>query len=300
MSTIGQSLKEARNKKSISHEEIYAKIKIHPRILQLLEEEKFEKLPSPLFAKSFLRSYGEFLGVDSDELSRAYDKEKKSTEPEQVLYLKPVNEPSGRAIPVQGILAGAGALLLVLIVLFGVPSKLLGGLGIHTDKKTAVKKEALVKVKLEKEKSDKAKQEKQEKEKLEKDKQEKEKQEKQKKEEMLKKIELSPAPEEKTGEWLNTFKLGNFPNLNKRLPLDLEIKAIDAVWLHVTVDGKVIFQGILNKGSVESWKAKEAVEVWTGNASNMSLILNKNSLGSPGKGVAKKMIISHEGIRIAT
>ena len=62
--SIGNTLKDARNKKTLSYDEVHAKIKIHPRVLQLLEEEKFDKLPSPLFAKSFLKSYAEFLEVN--------------------------------------------------------------------------------------------------------------------------------------------------------------------------------------------------------------------------------------------
>ena len=72
-------------------------------------------------------------------------------------------------------------------------------------------------------------------------------------------------------EWLSSPKLGNYPKLNTRLPLDLEIKALDAVWVHVTCDGSVLFQGILKKGAAESWKAKETIEIWTGNASSSSL-----------------------------
>ena len=66
MSSIGTVLKEARTKKSISLEDVHSKIKIHPRVLQLLEEDKFEKLPSSVFAKSFLKSYAEFLEVNSE------------------------------------------------------------------------------------------------------------------------------------------------------------------------------------------------------------------------------------------
>ena len=44
--SIGAVLKEARTKKSITLEDVHAKLKIHPRVLQLLEEDKFDKLPS--------------------------------------------------------------------------------------------------------------------------------------------------------------------------------------------------------------------------------------------------------------
>ncbi len=100
-------------------------------------------------------------------------------------------------------------------------------------------------------------------------------------------------------EWLNSVRLGNFPQISKKAPLELEVKALDAVWIHITGDGAVQFQGILKKGVSGKYTAKDMIEVWTGNAANMSLSLNKNSLGSPGKGFVKKMQISRDGIRVA-
>ena len=100
--------------------------------------------------------------------------------------------------------------------------------------------------------------------------------------------------------WLNSADQGNFPKIDRKTPLTLEIKAVDSVWLRVSADGAIVYQGILKKNVSEHWSAKEALEIWTGNASNMSLAVNKTALGSPGKGVVKRMIISHEGIRIAS
>ena len=87
MTSIGSVLKEARNKKSISLEEVHSRIKIHPRVIQLLEDDKFDKLPSPVFVKSFLKSYAEFLEVNPEEIVRAYDKEGRK-DPAQVLFIK--------------------------------------------------------------------------------------------------------------------------------------------------------------------------------------------------------------------
>ena len=91
---------------------------------------------------------------------------------------------------------------------------------------------------------------------------------------------------------------GNFPNIDKRSPLELQIKALDVVWVRVTADGKVLYQGILKQGTGESWSGQDSLEIWTGNAANMFLTLNKTPIGSPGKGMIKKMIITREGVRI--
>jgi cytoskeletal protein RodZ len=266
MSAIGSTLKEARAKKEITLEDVHAKLKIHPRVLQLLEEEKFEKLPSPLFAKSFLRSYAQFLELDSEALIDSYEKEKKLPEPEQKLYLKPTNMSPAPKIPASWWTIGGCAALIVVIFASGIPSKTVGVWSEKirqaqaqrkTEKAKFPKKTAPVKAAEEAE-------------------------------------EAPPA-----ASWLNSPKMGNFPKLNKKTPLSLEIRAIEPVWVHITSDGKVVYQGVIKKGAAQASQAKESIEIWTGNASSMSLFLNKTGLGSPGKGVVKKMVISHEGIRIA-
>ncbi len=267
MSSIGSVLKEARTKKDITLEDVHAKLKIHPRVLQLLEEEKFDKLPSPLFAKSFLKTYAQFLEVDADSLLEDYEREKKAPEPEQRLYLKPANMDPARRIPTSWWVGGLVVGLLLVVVFAGPPRSL--GAWFHKVRQQVTSKKT-------------------------------EKQKPAEKKAPAPRVP-QPAPVEASPEdnWLHSVKLGNFPKLNKKQPLELEIKALDAVWVHVTADGKVIFQGVIKKGSSEALRSENVLEVWTGNASNMALTLNKNSLGSPGKGVVKKMIISREGIRIA-
>ncbi len=271
MSSIGAVLKEARTKKTLSLDEVHSKIKIHPRMLQLLEEDKFERLPSPLFVKSFLRSYAEFLEVNSDELVSAYEKEKKE-EPEQLLHIKLADPVMGTGYRPFHVIAGICAVLVLVFVLLGQPSKLARSW-------TALFKPAkVVSDKSKKASSSKAH------------------------DQDSVKVAAQETKEisKDDSEWLNSVQLGNFPKINRKTPLSLEIKVLDAVWIHVTCDGKVVFQGILKKGGAETWTAKDAIEIWTGNASNMSLILNKSPLGSPGKGVVKKMLISRDGVRIAS
>ena len=114
MSSIGNQLKEARGKKTLSLDDVYSRIKIHPRVLNLLEEGRFEKLPSPLFVKSFLKSYAEFLELDSENLIQAYEKEDKK-DPEQVLFIKPVEARPATAVS-KNFLPGLLTVCLILIV----------------------------------------------------------------------------------------------------------------------------------------------------------------------------------------
>ena len=80
-------------------------------------------------------------------------------------------------------------------------------------------------------------------------------------------------------------------------PLKLTIRTKADVWMQVKSDGTVIFQNVLPKDSQESWTAKEELELWTGNAGAMELILNGTPLGNLGTGVKKGMKVTHEGLK---
>ena len=41
---------------------------VSPRILSAIEEEKFDRLPGGVFAKSFVRQYARLLGLDEEEM----------------------------------------------------------------------------------------------------------------------------------------------------------------------------------------------------------------------------------------
>ncbi len=275
MSTIaiGGALKEARSKKSLSLDEVHAKIKIHPRVLQLLEEGKFDKLPSPLFAKSFLRSYAEFLGVNPDEVMDAYGKEGEAVrkEPDQVLFIKSVDErkeinwADKNWVKMTALIAAllVGGLLLSFAVKhasswFQKNKSAVSAKSWFTPKTAAQDSKSQLKT-----------------------------------EAAARKTEIK-----KSEEWVRSVEQGSFPKISKKAPLELRVRALDNVWIRVTADGKTAYQGILGRNAVETWPAKETLELWTGNASNMFLSINRYSLGSPGKGMVRKMIITREGVRI--
>lgn len=68
MLDIGATLKSAREQQGISLDDAAEATKIRSSYLAALEEEAFEQLPGPTYARGFLRSYGEFLGLDPQEL----------------------------------------------------------------------------------------------------------------------------------------------------------------------------------------------------------------------------------------
>src|SRR5207302_1843100 len=78
MPGIGPTLRDARLRRRIDMGEVEARTKIRAKYLRAIENEEWDLLPGPIYVKSFLRTYGEFLGVDTrmlvDEYKRRYER----------------------------------------------------------------------------------------------------------------------------------------------------------------------------------------------------------------------------------
>jgi cytoskeleton protein RodZ len=69
---IGDRLREARMRQKIDIADVEAATKIRAKYLRALENEEFGLLPGPTFAKTFLRTYAEYLGLDAQLLVEEY------------------------------------------------------------------------------------------------------------------------------------------------------------------------------------------------------------------------------------
>lgn len=78
------------------------------------------------------------------------------------------------------------------------------------------------------------------------------------------------------------------------------IQAREDCWVSLKVDGHVVFQRILKKGRLESWQAKERINLSLGNAAVVTLEVNGktfSNLGRKGQSL-KNIVITREGITI--
>lgn len=97
--SLGEKLKKLRSDKRIALNEISRATKIRVEYLEYLEEGKYSELPADVYVRGFLKNYGDFLGVDEQNLIRLYEKEKginknleKSKNPaKEDLKIKPIN-----------------------------------------------------------------------------------------------------------------------------------------------------------------------------------------------------------------
>src|SRR5260370_16153188 len=85
MTDIGATLRETRMRARIDISEVEARTKIRAKYLRAIENEEWDLLPGPVYVKSFLRTYSDFLGLDSrmliDEIKNRYDYRDNDTRP---------------------------------------------------------------------------------------------------------------------------------------------------------------------------------------------------------------------------
>jgi cytoskeleton protein RodZ len=77
MDEIGSQLREARMRMRIDTGEVELRTKIRAKYLRAMENEEWDLLPGEVYVRSFLRTYADFLGLDSrallDEFRRRYE-----------------------------------------------------------------------------------------------------------------------------------------------------------------------------------------------------------------------------------
>jgi transcriptional regulator with XRE-family HTH domain len=92
MADIGATLREARMRAKIDINEVERRTKIRAKYLRAIENEEWDLLPGEVYVKSFLRTYGDFLGLDSRQLMDDY---KRRYERPSDYELRPIT-PRGR------------------------------------------------------------------------------------------------------------------------------------------------------------------------------------------------------------
>src|ERR671914_2391097 len=69
---IGEVLKQARSRAGLDIRAVEEQTKIRFKYLRALEDEEWDALPSSAYAKGFLRTYAQLLGLDGEALTDAY------------------------------------------------------------------------------------------------------------------------------------------------------------------------------------------------------------------------------------
>lgn len=75
MRTVGQVLAAKRVEKNLSLQEVEREIRIRKNVIKNIEESNWIALPSPTHVKGFIKNYGRYLGLDTNELLALYRRE---------------------------------------------------------------------------------------------------------------------------------------------------------------------------------------------------------------------------------
>ena len=77
MDSIGHTLRNERQLKQLSLEELAQTTRIPLKSLQQIEADEFAQLPGDIFVRGFVRSYAKALGVDSDPLLQRFEADRR-------------------------------------------------------------------------------------------------------------------------------------------------------------------------------------------------------------------------------
>ena len=69
---IGTQLRQVRQEKSITIDEVAAKTRIRLTLLKALEDGHLQELPEPVFVQGFIRRYADVVGLDGTALARNF------------------------------------------------------------------------------------------------------------------------------------------------------------------------------------------------------------------------------------
>ena len=87
MESLGEKLKASREERGLSHDYISRETNIAARYLEALEQENFSCFPGEPYVLGFLKTYGEFLDINSEELMSLYRSHKIQEQPVPVEQL---------------------------------------------------------------------------------------------------------------------------------------------------------------------------------------------------------------------
>ena len=285
MEKIGETLKDARDKKSITIDQVQKQTRIHSTVLKALEEGRCDSMLTPTYVRSFLKKYAEYLGLDARQVLNEYAK-LRPAQPASSLALAN-KEPRAPSIDLPKFFllvrrALVAAIVIALVIFVG--SKAIGLLKrakaarpAPASKKSATvtrqapapaKKKTAPKARLP--------------------------------ESEAKQIAPKPASVQKepAAKVQTTVKAASTAVIPKGTPLKLLIKVNQTVMVKVSTDGKLLFSRVLYRGAVESFTAEERINIYVAKAEAIELFLNGRSLGSPGRGLIKNIEITRNGLKL--
>lgn len=268
LKAIGTFLGEVREEEGRTLEDIATKTYIPLRLLKAIEAGQEQILPEPVFVQGFIRRYGDALGLDGSELSKrfpvnsapvisaftAHQESRTSLPDPEDAYVpsatnvwQPAELPSSRP---PYLLIGGIALAALAGLLFGI---ILPRLKPSTPiAKAPVSQPQVIKPVA------------------------------------PPSVAPIPSPAASVPEDIAvtpspTPAVTAIAPADPNSPVSIDVKLTERAWVQVVVDGAIDYEGILEKGSQQSWSGKESIVISSGNAGGVSVAFNKGAAKAMGK-----------------
>ncbi len=118
---VGKALRAARTQQGIELSEVERATKIRVKFVQAMEDDRWEALPAPVYARGFLSTYARFLGLDDEPLVEEYRRTVEGAdrpEPIPAGVVRPGSIPPRRSAKPRGLLllGSVAAVLLGVVV----------------------------------------------------------------------------------------------------------------------------------------------------------------------------------------
>lgn len=122
MKTVGSLLREARINKGLTPADVERAIKIREKYILAIEADDFGLLPSPSYAKGFVRNYAEYLGLPGESIMAFFRRQMTDSTRTSILpkgMSEPLNTPLIHLTPGRFIALIVSTLLLLFLVYLG-------------------------------------------------------------------------------------------------------------------------------------------------------------------------------------
>ena len=134
MTELGNRLKEAREEKGMSLDDLQAATKIQKRYLTALEEGNYDIIPGKFYVRAFIKQYAEAVGLDSEHLFEEYKKDIPNSYNDEVSEklssIKPQRElpkSASKALELLPTLLVAAGVIVVIAIIYVIVQAVNGG-----------------------------------------------------------------------------------------------------------------------------------------------------------------------------